>query len=291
MFTKAVIATDFSPASERMTALLGGLLPLGVKSLVLFHAARDSAAGKGEDDGGLLDRLASRAANLREAGFDVTTRLEHGDPARAVNAVALEEHASLVVIGASRKSAAGGLILGSTVRDVIRLSILPVLLIKPMAGLSSERRHQRLATRDLSRHIVIGVDASPTAKTALSVLTNLATGLTGKITLVHCAGADGQSAEWLQNQRASLEAVTDGQVEAIFEESGDPAEAILKAATAPSVSLIVLGTHGKSAARAFFSGSQSQAVVRHAEVPVLLIPARPMMDSPERVAKAEGGSR
>lgn len=54
---------------------------------------------------------------------------------------------------------------------------------------------------------------------------------------------------------------------------GDPSEAIVEAATAESVDLIVVGSHGRRGVDRFFTGSVSEQVVRTALVPVVV--ARP----------------
>lgn len=54
---------------------------------------------------------------------------------------------------------------------------------------------------------------------------------------------------------------------------GDPGDSIVEAATAESVDLIVVGTHGRKGMDRFFVGSVSERVVRTAPVAVLV--ARP----------------
>ncbi|MDQ1262417.1 MAG: hypothetical protein QG575_1598 [Euryarchaeota archaeon] len=55
---------------------------------------------------------------------------------------------------------------------------------------------------------------------------------------------------------------------------GDPAEELLKLCRDGGFDLIVLGTIGKSGLKKFLLGSVAEKVVRHAHVPVLVVPAR-----------------
>lgn len=54
--------------------------------------------------------------------------------------------------------------------------------------------------------------------------------------------------------------------------SDDPYEAIIKAARDLQCDLIVMGSHGRSGVKALLLGSQTQAVLTHSAIPVLVIP-------------------
>jgi nucleotide-binding universal stress UspA family protein len=53
---------------------------------------------------------------------------------------------------------------------------------------------------------------------------------------------------------------------------GDPGDSILEAARAESADMIVLGSHGRGPIGRLLLGSVSQHVVRHAAVPVVVVP-------------------
>lgn len=54
---------------------------------------------------------------------------------------------------------------------------------------------------------------------------------------------------------------------------GDPAEELLKLCSDQGFDLIVLGTIGKSGLKKLLLGSVAEKVVRHAHIPVLVVPA------------------
>jgi nucleotide-binding universal stress UspA family protein len=53
---------------------------------------------------------------------------------------------------------------------------------------------------------------------------------------------------------------------------GDPGDSILEAARAEAADMIVLGSHGRGPIGRLLLGSVSQHVVRHADVPVVVVP-------------------
>jgi len=72
-------------------------------------------------------------AKHQAAGLDVDVRhLEQvKDPADAITSVAEEVKASLIVLGAKRRSPVGKLLLGSTVQRVLLDADCAVLVVKP----------------------------------------------------------------------------------------------------------------------------------------------------------------
>jgi len=55
---------------------------------------------------------------------------------------------------------------------------------------------------------------------------------------------------------------------------GDPADAILEFATSWNADLIVMGTHSHSGLENLFMGNVAVEVVKHAKIPVLIIPSK-----------------
>jgi nucleotide-binding universal stress UspA family protein len=59
-----------------------------------------------------------------------------------------------------------------------------------------------------------------------------------------------------------------------FNEYGSTAEGIISCSQEFQADLIVLGTHSRSGFERFFTGSIAEHVVRHSEVPVLVVPSK-----------------
>ena len=64
------------------------------------------------------------------------------------------------------------------------------------------------------------------------------------------------------------------EVEEVVVEAASPHEAILKVADERQVDLIVMGTHGQTGFARAVIGSVAGRVIRHAKLPVVLVPLR-----------------
>lgn len=72
--------------------------------------------------------------------------------------------------------------------------------------------------------------------------------------------------------KAMFDSVFGGQSRVSFSSSrGFPAQAICELAERENVDLIIVGSHGKKTVQRALLGSVSEAVVRHASVPVLVV--------------------
>jgi hypothetical protein len=87
MFTKIVVATDLSAASDRVLACLPGLKPLGAKSVHLVHALglRHLDTLKYELARLVEPRLLEQKAALQAAGFETSVEIAAGIPEIEVN--------------------------------------------------------------------------------------------------------------------------------------------------------------------------------------------------------------
>lgn len=75
----------------------------------------------------------------------------------------------------------------------------------------------------------------------------------------------------LDDARARAEAIGIEDVEAVYVADRTPADAILETAGARGADLVVMASHGRSGIRKLLLGSQTQAVVSHGTLPVLLV--------------------
>ena len=78
-----------------------------------------------------------------------------------------------------------------------------------------------------------------------------------------------RSAEILKSARNKLDVPDDHVKEIVL--TGEPASAILDAATQEGADLILICTHGMGAARRFLLGRVTNRVVHHADIPVMIV--------------------
>jgi nucleotide-binding universal stress UspA family protein len=145
-----------------------------------------------------------------------------------------------------------------------------------------------LSTCPADSVFVVGVDASPSARSALSVAAGLARSLGGSLVLMHalvptspptCGSACGalriyraelRDAEALLCEAANMASDVVNATELRF---GDPAEAICQLANDVRAELIVVGSRGLGRLNRLLLGSVSRGVVERAPCSVLVVRA------------------
>jgi nucleotide-binding universal stress UspA family protein len=142
--------------------------------------------------------------------------------------------------------------------------------------------------------VLVTLDGSPLAELALPYGAALAQASAGRLVLVRAAAAPplaeletreellaGEQEEartYLHEMVARLEEQvpeTERRTEAVVVpvRHGSVAEALRQSARAQGADVLVMATHGRSGLGRWLYGSVADAVLRHAEVPVLLVPA------------------
>jgi nucleotide-binding universal stress UspA family protein len=154
---------------------------------------------------------------------------------------------------------------------------------------------------DMRNHlIVVGVDGSGSGRRALEWAARQAAGRDTAVQAVMAWHWDGIEAEMLtaispDEERRQAAAVLDRQVRAVVAEHGShlpiaaeviegPADDVLTRA-ARTADLLVLGSHGHSGLRHRVLGSVSEACIRKATCPVVVIPSGAAAPEPDREAE------
>lgn len=216
-----------------------------------------------------------RQCQLAEPDLDVHGDFVPGDPLDV-----LIEHthdASLLVLGASGRSAATGIRLGSIASSVVRGVTCPVIVLRP-------------ADNAETGSVVVGVDGSETSAAALEFAFDFAARHQRRIVAVHAwsdvpLDALAPVRVWdldpklLHEEAKSLiggwlaplrERHPDLSVQEVVT-AEKPADALLE--RGQDAAIIVVGSHGRGAFRRLLLGSVSHAVVHYAHVPVAVVPA------------------
>ncbi|PYP79945.1 MAG: hypothetical protein DMD35_06405 [Gemmatimonadetes bacterium] len=133
---EAIVAVDFSPASQRaarfaieMVADGGQLTLVHVKSAVNLN---EESAGWWEDayERRAADLFRRFTASLRsERGITITTRMLHGDVAGTLLALAREQGTGLIACGGRRHSFIERMLLGSVSTELIRHADCTVIVV------------------------------------------------------------------------------------------------------------------------------------------------------------------
>lgn len=292
VFTKMLICTDLSPASDALIQCVVELKTLGLKEIVLGHVIHvtpvaDTYVAKPELEGTLreeaLPYLERQKSVLEEQGFRVIIETPLGLPAQALNHLAEKHDVSAVLIGSHGRGIAGSVALGSVSSKLLRITARPVLLNR-IAILEGEKIG--LVCSRLFSHVLFPTDFSGTAHRAFTYVEKIVESGCKQVTLLHVLEKAGSGADRQKNfeerYQVDLERLEMLKTRLIEKEAQDvtlslpqglPADEILKAAKERDFSLIVMGSQGRGYIKEIFIGSVSYDVVRHASLPVLLIPA------------------
>ena len=141
------------------------------------------------------------------------------------------------------------------------------------------------------QHILVPVDGSETAYTAVKQATTLAQAFRSKVTLVEVLTLDPyiaaeyitakQTNEFIERARAAIVANL-SEAKAKFEEQGVSVNTlvlegqvisreIVKSAQTLQADLIVMGSHGRTGIKKLFLGSVAQSVLAETDVPVMVV--------------------
>jgi nucleotide-binding universal stress UspA family protein len=136
MFKRIVVALDGSAGSRTALPLAAALADRDGADLIVAHV-QEMVIGKGggpvnltEDE--LQDEIRGQARALEEQGHKVQLQMAHaglGGPAHAIEQIAADADADLIVVGTRGHSPVAGLLLGSVTQRLLHVAGRPVLVI------------------------------------------------------------------------------------------------------------------------------------------------------------------
>lgn len=242
---------------------LGDLIAPQVITEILEDEAREARR--------YLDGVAERLRARQIA--TVSTVIEHGEPGAALLETERAAGTDLVVMATHGRTGLGRAAVGSVADHILRKGMAPVLLVRA-AG------EQREAVS--FAHALIPLDGSTIAEEALTAIPALAGALIGRLTLVQVVDPEALAGEteeaqcYLSEVRGRLTRSLHGAVAEIATVVlyGEAPEQIVSCAAGAGCDLIVMATHGRGGLSRVAFGSTADAVLRAAEMPILLVRAR-----------------
>lgn len=303
MFSKALIATDLSPASDTVLDCMGSLRSLGTREVLLLHAIfvhvhypetydTEDALRKAS-----VPKLEEQRARLQAEGFQVTAEMVVGRPARIISQYAAERDMSLIVVGSHGASLQRDVLLGSVANELVNRATLPVLVVRQkITEDPAGRARCEAACTDLLADVLHPTDFSDTAERAFTYVEKMAASGVKRVRLLHVQDHarlmphlaerlpefDATDVARLGRLKDRLRSLGKADV-AIEVTHGFPAPEIVKRASGGTVSLVVMGSQGRGFVAEVFLGSVAHNVVRLAPVPVLLVPLAARAGQPLRV--------
>ena len=309
MYSKIIVPLDGSELSEQSlpyARLVARSLaaPIELVQAFDFMAPRVLGAHANHEVAGRLERsamrrsqdyLASVAEPLVANGHSVSYTALHGAPAEAVVSAASADPSALVVMSTHGRGGIARWVMGSVTDKVLHMMPNPMLIVRAtVTGPASPQSSVQT--------VVVPLDGSPLAELALPHAISIAAALGSGITLLRVTPTedyyryqltvtpdmasipdfDGVSATELTASDARDGAAYLADVEnrlttdhaqgvvADHRQHQNVAQAII-AKTGEQPALVVMTTHGRSGVGRVVLGSITDRVVRHSNVPVLVI--------------------
>ena len=238
-------------------------------------------------------QIAERRAAVRafvwsavgDNSIDVIVR-EGADAKAEILKEAGNDGASMIVMGTHGRSGIDHVLLGSVTEKVLHKSPCPILVVPPHASTVA------LGAPAIFKRILCAIDFSTSSLLALNRALELAQEADARLTLLHAiefppalreivfsTDADTDrvhaavEAEYLRRLRALVPARARLYCTvATRVNEGKPAREIERVAAEERADLIVMGVHGRGAVDLMVFGSNTNAVIRNAACPVLVVP-------------------
>jgi len=275
MLNKILVPLDGSPLAERALTYATALAGATGANLLLVRAAfshtlagvdpRERQLGALQEAEAYLQQIATK---VRDQGFACETVARYGHAAECITESARTRHVDLIVMATHGRTGPGRWVLGSVAEAVVAASPIPVLV---------QRAWQPLFGKALlsdKPRVIVPLDGSAFAETALETAASLAEDLHAKLILVSVeedpAGlhADRPYLPMVRTRLAEkypqLAIDTDMRV-------GDAAFGVEQMVAQHEAALVVMATHGRGGARRAILGSVAGKLVQQCDVPLVLM--------------------
>lgn len=288
MFSSILVATDLSESSDQVIKCLHSLRKFGAKKVILAHALGIKHLDSLQYTLSRLaePRLVAQKAMIENQGFETSVEIAPGVPEWEINRLAKEKKVSLIVAGSHGATLAKEVLLGSVAFKILSSATTPVLVVRLKIIEGNLGKRCEVVCEDFSSNVLQPTDFSDTAERAFAYLEKIVESGGKRATLLHVQDKariakhlEDRLDEFNQIDQGRLarlktrlvdKGATDVRIEIPY---GSPIQEILKRAKTEDFSLIVMGSQGRGFIPEIFLGSISHNVVRHAPIPVLLVPA------------------
>ena len=287
MFTKVLLATDLSVASDSVVEYMRALRSLACRKVVLAHviyvkhlvglseALREEASPK----------LDAQKMTLEAEGFKVSVEMPVGVPGVELTRLAQELDCKAIIVGSHGHSLARDIALGGVATDVVHRAEVPVLVVRLEILEEEEQRCCRVVSTDILSHVLYATDFSDNAERAFQYVEEFARSGCKKMTLMHVQDVsrirphlEDRLQEFNEIDRSRLERMASRLRDLGVEDVelripyGAPAKEIIDYMRSDCPSTVVMGTHGRGFISDIFAGSVSHNVARLSLSPALLVP-------------------
>ena len=210
------------------------------------------------------EKFSEWADELEKSGIKAKWHVELGKPVPKIFEIAEAEDVDMIVAGRGKEDIVEKFI-GSDTEELLQYSSWPVMLMKYLKCMKK--------SWNFGRKVMLATDWSEPAQKAFNFLMKIK-GMVKEIHVVHVVEKD-EPEEIEENYLKVEETAEKFRSEGIKAEGhvlkGDPEKKILEFAEIEKMTMIIMGTSGRSVLEALLLGSVSRDVAEHAEIPVVLV--------------------
>jgi nucleotide-binding universal stress UspA family protein len=268
---KILVPLDGSGAAEAVLPEVRGIFASKQPDLILVRAANPIVmdAYPGVLEVALAEArkyVLDKQEELARLGVTARGLARLGPPFRVVLDIAREERAGLIALATHGRTGFRRAVLGSVAEQILRESPIPVLVFRSTGVPAPERSRRTL------RSILVPLDGSDRALFILPAGVEFARLFGARLLLLRVVDRGesrtsaedqlGEVAEKLRHRGLDVLPLVD---------TGDAAKSIVETARFHNADLIAMATHGRSGVARLVTGSVTEAVLRHATVPVLAV--------------------
>ncbi len=255
MQQKILVPLDGSEVSERVLPHVKQLTRAVDAKVHLLHVGSkgESAKTAARD---YVDRIRGEQEQ-RFPSLDTTTL--SGKPATVIVRFSLLQAFDMIAMTTQGRSGLGRLVYGSTAEEVLRISPVPLLLVRPRSEPSR------------CKTILVPLDGSHRSQSILPMAGDIASANGARLILFTVAPTELPASTASNNVVNAQEALNKRGVETeLVVRRGKPVDEILKMAHSEAVDLIALSTHGRTGWERARMGSVAEEVLRNSPLPLLL---------------------
>ncbi len=283
MFEKVLIVAQVPFSEIQLVKKAKHLKDIGVKECVLAQciaSMEEVSAMSVQFSEYLNENMEKQVQILKDEGLEVESlKIIDTDILTQIDIVAREAGCKAIVVGEQRQNLIGEFMLGGVAYEVIHKAKLPVIVFKTSDSTPLMRK--------MNSHVLFPTDFSDNAALAYEKLKELAVVGIDKVTLVTVIKKtwlepylNRDIGEFKTSAMEKLDAMKDELIELRVPEvdtlvlHGNPAQELLHLIDDKEISLVVMGSQGSGFIKEVSLGSLSHNMVRHADAPVLLVPAK-----------------
>lgn len=264
MTRKILAALDGSRTSESILPYLEAMLRNEDANVTVACVA---LKGGLKEKHGIRIYLKGVVTALESKGACVDMEIPEGRPADEIVRLAVEGGHDLILMCTRGRTGLKRLVLGSVAEEVLRLSPVPVLIVRPL---------EKGAAAPKVRRIVVPQDGSHRSASILPAVAEMARAMEAKIAFVTVVSPSKKedlpvevvSENIFREQKKLQKRGLEVEIAILY---GDPAAEVMAYAERNHADLIAISTHGRSGLDRLRYGSVAEKILRKTQAPLLVL--------------------